>query len=67
MTTSEPTPLAPDEPPRWEVVASWPDYSRRGREGRFASLEDAEQFAENLRTQGYRDVQVQPIFPDDPP
>lgn len=68
MTTGEPVPAGDgddnDDTPRWEVVASRPDYSQRGPEGRFASLETAERRAEELRSQGYRDVQVEPL-PDD--
>jgi hypothetical protein len=60
---------APDEPVpdewSWQVVASRPDYSERAVRGRFASVEEAEEAAERLRAEGYRDVQVEPIFRDD--
>lgn len=67
MSTTEPTPPAPEaDDLRWEVIASRPDYSMRGPQGRFASLEAAEEFAERLRGDGYRDVQIEPIHRDDP-
>jgi hypothetical protein len=47
--------------PRWEVVATRPDYSLRAPLGRFASLDEAEAFVERLRAQGYRDIQVEPL------
>ncbi len=68
MATQDPTPApASGGAPRWEVIASRPDYSQRGSQGRFTSLDDAEEAAETLRAQGYRDVQVEPIPDGDGP
>lgn len=61
MTKPDAPESAGDEVPRWEVVATRPDYSLRAPLGRFASLDEAEEFVEHLRAQGYRDIQVEPL------
>jgi hypothetical protein len=60
---AEPTP----DRGQWQVVAWRADYSERIARGRFATPDEADVLVEELRAQGYRDIQVMPIDGDDAP